>query len=337
MHPFQSIPTIDDEKKLLDLAFSRAKKMPKFKPKDPIIRKKIEAVHRIGKIRDILTERLLRYIKAFPSFNSLPIFYMKLAELTLEVGQVRHSLGALNWAVKQISDFGRVYSRDVKKTETAKKILELQNAYYGRVSSVINKLKVELKTLENARKTIRSYPIIKEGFTVCIVGFPNVGKSTLLGKLTGAKPQVESYAFTTKSLNLGYLDGIQLIDTPGSLNRLDKMNMIEKQAELAMKHLADAFISVIDLTEPYNLKMQMELHRKILRLDKPTVIYLSKTDLLDKQATDRFVKTTPVIKSIEGLKKHIKGLLPSDKTVVKPAVGHDVAEHVKIIKKNKIT
>ena len=53
-----------------------------------------------------------------------------------------------------------------------------------------------------------------------LIGFPNAGKSTLLAALTGAKPKIASYPFTTLSPNLGVLrdaDGFEhvLADIPG--------------------------------------------------------------------------------------------------------------------------
>ena len=40
---------------------------------------------------------------------------------------------------------------------------------------------------------------------VGLVGFPNVGKSTLISRLTKAQPKIDSYPFTTISPNLGVI------------------------------------------------------------------------------------------------------------------------------------
>ena len=54
---------------------------------------------------------------------------------------------------------------------------------------------------------------------VGLIGFPNVGKSTLLSSITGAKPKIANYHFTTLSPNLGvlrmYNQTCVLADLPG--------------------------------------------------------------------------------------------------------------------------
>ena len=73
---------------------------------------------------------------------------------------------------------------------------------------------------------------------VVIAGYPNVGKSTMVGNLSSAKPQVSEYPFTTKQIFIGsYKDEyggsyFQVIDTPGILDRpMFERNNIEKQAK----------------------------------------------------------------------------------------------------------
>lgn len=42
--------------------------------------------------------------------------------------------------------------------------------------------------------------------TLLVCGFPNVGKSSLINKLTRADVEVQPYAFTTKALYVGHMD-----------------------------------------------------------------------------------------------------------------------------------
>ncbi|HBH92613.1 MAG TPA: GTPase CgtA, partial [Bacteroides sp.] len=54
---------------------------------------------------------------------------------------------------------------------------------------------------------------------VGLVGFPNVGKSTFLSRVTNARPKIANYHFTTLSPNLGVVDldghGFVIADIPG--------------------------------------------------------------------------------------------------------------------------
>ena len=73
--------------------------------------------------------------------------------------------------------------------------------------------------------------------TLIVCGFPNVGKSSFINKITRADVEVQPYAFTTKSLYVGHTDykylRWQVIDTPGILDHpLEERNTIEMQVRL---------------------------------------------------------------------------------------------------------
>lgn len=313
---FQYLKTIEDSKFFIDLAFRKANEKAsimrgtkKFKGTRLDKSKKIEIL-KIDVIREVIVERLLGILKAFPDLEGLPEFYNELVKCTIDYPALKKSLGALNWAKQKTIDMHKDYSQKIRKCKSPEKINDYRREFYGRISSFLKQISKALKFLENARRAMKQYPAIKTGVkTIAIAGFPNVGKTTLLFKLTGSKPDIQPYAFTTKGINVGYImEGtkkkVQVLDTPGTLNRFDKMNSIEKVAFLALKLLAEKIIYVFDLTEPYPLDDQVKLYKKIKEIKKPLIIYLSKTDILEKEVVERFCKKYKP-ESIDKIKKAI--------------------------------
>ncbi|KAJ1561449.1 Nucleolar GTP-binding protein 1, partial [Nowakowskiella sp. JEL0078] len=125
--------------------------------------------------------------------------------------------------------------------------------------------------------------------TLLICGYPNVGKSSFINKLTRADVEVQPYAFTTKSLYVGHMDykhlRWQVIDTPGILDHpLEQRNTIEMQSITALAHLRSAILYFMDLSEQcgYSVKDQIKLFHSIKPLfaNKPTVIVFNKIDII---------------------------------------------------------
>ncbi len=314
---FQNIPSVESEKALLDLAFSKARVKGIQKNLQgnwlEILRKK-EGL-KIDIVKDTLVTKLDKIREAFPHPKNLPEFYVKLMDLTIDLGQYKKSLAAIDWAKDKIRFFQGEYARKIFKTKERDKLRDLSRQFYGRISSVVKQVNSNLQYLEAVRKIFRTYPDIKEMFTVCIYGFPNVGKSTLLNKLAGTRAEVAAYAFTTKSINAGYihLDGekVQILDVPGTLARAEKMNLIELQADLVMHELANVIIFVFDLSgySGYSIKKQEQLFKNLGR-EKTVLLYLSKLDLTEKEELDEFkYKYYSLEELTEKIKEDLKGYI----------------------------
>ncbi|MBT4935211.1 GTP-binding protein [Candidatus Woesearchaeota archaeon] len=292
---FQKIPPVEVSKHLLELAFRRARIKGKQKNLQgnwlQIIRKK-ESL-KLDIVKEVISQRLEKTRNSFPSTNDLSSFYLKLMQLTLDYPMYKKSLGAVQWALRKVYSLHRMYVSKVNKTKDRESIKDLTKQFYGRISSILKQVDVNFAYLETARKIMRSYPDIKDMFTICIYGFPNVGKTTFLNKLTGTKGKVAAYAFTTKTINAGYFtfktNKVQVLDVPGTLSRTDKMNIIEAQADLVVTELANVIIYVFDISgySGFSEKQQEQLFTKIKK-EKNVIVHLSKQDLLDKETIAEF-------------------------------------------------
>ena len=127
---------------------------------------------------------------------------------------------------------------------------------------------------------------------VGLVGFPNAGKSTLLSKLTAAKPKIGDYPFTTLKPNLGivsYRDGRSFVmaDIPGIIEGAAEgkglghyfLRHIERNSNLLFLVPADAD----DINKEYQILLN-ELHKYNPELlDKKRILAISKSDMLDDE------------------------------------------------------
>ena len=304
---FEKIPPVEQCSDILDTAFRKARVKGKQKKLAgnwlQIIRKK-ESL-KLDIVKDTIDNSLQKILASFPDLNGFPQFYLKLMALTLDLAELKKALGSIKWVQQKNRELHRKFISLINRETQREIIKNINKQYYGRISSLLKQISHQLRYLETCRKVMRSYPDIKEMFTVCIYGFPNVGKTTLLNKLTQTKAKVAAYPFTTKSINAGYLTvngtQIQVLDVPGTLAR-EKLNPIERQAELVLKELADLIIYVYDLTEScgYSVEQQKKLQQKLA--GREVMIYASKEDLLTES---EIRKLKNKLYSIEQIKAEI--------------------------------
>ena len=293
---FQNIEPIQTSKFYLDVAIQRGKKQANnvsIKTKDDDKKTLIKEKTRVKTIKESLEKSLTNIINTFPGLDGLPEFYTELSKSTMNVDEVKKALSTISWATKKINELERMFQKSTRGKNKAE-IINAKKSYIGRVSSIMKRLEKKLELIEKTRNTMISFPDIKDDlYTVCIAGFPNVGKSTLLSKITTSKPEIGNYAFTTTKLNTGYFkdnfESIQVIDVPGTLNRFEKMNNVEKQAHLAIKYLANLVVYVIDLTEQYTIQEQEELYKKTKQQGKQIIIYFSKADLIGEEPIKKYI------------------------------------------------
>jgi GTP-binding protein len=137
---------------------------------------------------------------------------------------------------------------------------------------------------------------------VGLVGFPNAGKSTLLSKITAAKPVIADYPFTTLTPQLGIVQhrGHQtfiMADIPGIIEGASEgkglgirfLRHIERNSVLLFMVAADD--SDIKATLKI-LKNELKKYNKEL-MHKQHVLAITKSDLLDEELKKLIKKTLP--------------------------------------------
>lgn len=137
---------------------------------------------------------------------------------------------------------------------------------------------------------------------VGLVGFPNAGKSTLLSRITAAKPKIADYAFTTLVPQLGmveYRDGKSfcMADLPGIIEGAAEgkglghrfLRHIERNSILLFVIPADSR----DHAAEYEiLRKELEQYNPDM-LQKDFVIAISKSDMLDDELKKAIEKELP--------------------------------------------
>ncbi|MCC7301166.1 MAG: GTPase ObgE [Bacteroidia bacterium] len=134
---------------------------------------------------------------------------------------------------------------------------------------------------------------------VGLVGFPNAGKSTLLSKVSAAKPEIANYPFTTLVPNLGivkYRDYKSFImaDIPGIIEGAHEgkglglrfLRHIERNSILLFLVPADS----ADIYKEYKILRNELREFNPELLDKDRILGISKSDLLDEELMDMVTK-----------------------------------------------
>ncbi|MFH1510185.1 MAG: GTPase, partial [Candidatus Woesearchaeota archaeon] len=182
---------------------SRLKKNLKLGRQEAQVRYERARISFIGKNLEL---RLTNIIRAFPRWENLSEFYLELAKCTLELEAVKEQLGTTDRFMRQVRKLTSMYEDKAAKCRTEKALMTTRQAYIGRLHHESKTIEAALQGLDKARKIMREYPVVRDSlFTVAITGFPNVGKTTLLSRLTGSTPEIQNYSFTTKNINIGYI------------------------------------------------------------------------------------------------------------------------------------
>lgn len=289
---FKKITVVPPAKDFVDIVLSKTqRKTPTVVHKHyKISRIRTFYMRKVKFTQQTFHDKLTQILTDFPKLEDVHPFYADLMNVLYDKDHYKLALGQINTARHLIDNVSKDYCRLLKYGDSLYRCKQLKKAAMGRMCTIMKRQKQSLEYLEQVRQHLSRLPSIDPNTrTLLICGFPNVGKSSFINKITRADVEVQPYAFTTKSLYVGHTDykylRWQVIDTPGILDHsLEERNTIEMQAITALAHLRAAVLYVMDPSEQcgYSIEQQIELFNNIkpLFVNKPLLICTNKVDVI---------------------------------------------------------
>eukprot|EP01120_Amphizonella_sp_Union-15-10_P011456 TRINITY_DN4864_c0_g1_i1.p1 TRINITY_DN4864_c0_g1~~TRINITY_DN4864_c0_g1_i1.p1 ORF type:complete len:650 (-),score=139.57 TRINITY_DN4864_c0_g1_i1:30-1979(-) len=319
LYNFKRIQVVPNGKDFVDILLSRTQR------KTPTVIHKHYAIPRIRQFymrkvkytAQTAHDKLAQIINDFPIIDDIHPFYADLMNVLYDKDHYKLALSQINTCKHLIDTLAKDYVRLLKYGDSLYRCKQLKRAALGRIATLVKKQTSSLAYLEQVRQHLSRLPTIDPATrTLLVTGYPNVGKSSFMNKVTRANVEVQPYAFTTKSLFVGHTDykylRWQVIDTPGILDHpLEDSNTIEMQSITALAHLRCIVLFFIDISEEcgYTVQQQVGLFKSIRPLftNKPLLLVLNKIDKKkpedlspeDKASIDEIVRDNPAAGQVE--------------------------------------
>ena len=185
--------------------------------------------------------------------------------------------------------------KDLEKELSTTKYNKATQHHVGLVKAKLARLKEKQETRSSKGKKGEGYSVRKTGDgTVILLGFPSVGKSTLLNAITDAESEVGSYAFTTLTVIPGTLEykhaRIQVLDVPGVVRGAASGRGRGKEVLSCMRS-ADLVVIVLDVHHPEHLAvLQKEVRDAGLRVNE------NRPDVVVKRAEKDGIKIAKTVR-----------------------------------------
>jgi nucleolar GTP-binding protein len=291
----EDLPTTPTSEELIDQAFSRAARAGRAKSGFEAQQSMLQTA------ANVVSDNLENVVTSWPDIDELDPFYRELIDALVGVDDLRQNLSEIGWASRKASDIRDEYQGRFREVDAdgAKK---LRKQAFARIADVVEEVEDDLLAVNEARNTLRDLPDIRpDEPTIVVAGYPNVGKSSFVNRVTNARNETASYPFTTTEIRVGHIERdhirYQLVDTPGLLDRPpEDRNEIESQAVSALEHLADAFLVMVDASGEcgYPIEVQLELRDALAErfADVPVLTVCNKSDRSTDVEADLYMSVT---------------------------------------------
>ncbi|CAN4117396.1 unnamed protein product [Withania somnifera] len=252
---FQKLPMVMPSVDILHSALRKAKRvLPTKGIANAAKRERNKGAKQLDTLMKELAVPLRTYKENFPNKKYLHPYERSLIELTLGDGNYEDVLGKLEALRKRVVSAGKEHASLCAKSLSKREAEERLNEGLKRIEEIFDCDGKTVDELLNIAKTLRAMPVVDlETPTLCLVGAPNVGKSSLVRVLSTGKPEICNYPFTTRGILMGHINlsyqNFQVTDTPGILRRCDEdRNNLEKLTLAVLTHLPTAVLYVHDLS-----------------------------------------------------------------------------------------
>ncbi len=173
--------------------------------------------------------------------------------------------------------------KELEEELSTTKYNKATQGHFALVKAKISKLRDEMETRVRGMAKGTGYAVRKSGDAqVSLLGFPSVGKSTILNVLANTHSKIAAYAFTTLEAIPGVLRhrgaSIQVVDIPGIVKGAAAGTGRGKEV-LGVVRSSDLILIIVDATNPKQLEvLRKEVYDAGIRLNerKPQVVVKSK-------------------------------------------------------------
>lgn len=204
--------------------------------------------------------------------------------------------------------------KELEKEISTTKYNKATQHHIGLLKAKLARLREKQESRGSKKSANYGYEVRKTGDgTAILIGYPSVGKSTLLNSLTDAGSKVGSYAFTTLSVIPGVMEynnaKIQILDVPGIVKGASVGTGRGKEV-LSVIQSADLVLFLIDVNHPehYNV-LEKEVYNKHIRINQ------KRPDVKIKKKGKDGIKVSSTVKLTKIDAQTIKSILAEYKII----------------------